>query len=374
MTLAGFNVQSDSEIDSVIVPSGVKVGTYDVIVATAIGPSPAGTKFTVTTPAPTVSTITPATGNNSILTTVSIIGSGFFGGVGSNTVAAINVGTTPIASYSVISDTAIAGVVIPSGIAAGTYDLLVTADGGTNTSSAVKFVVTSTATTVPVTSTTPTTVTVTAAGSGYGQINVQVPANTFTGTVTLTVTPSTSIPAADRSGLTPCQVGVEITGPVGFTPQQDITLDLYYTAAEESLYTAAGFVIGYYDTVNNRWVTLHSTVYPAERRVECTLRHFTTFAILMMKAASNLQAVNIYPNPYNPNNGTFNITNLISDCAISIYTVIGITVKTINVVAGNGIATWDGTNNSGQKVASGVYYVQIKGLGMSKLLKVAVQR
>ena len=270
VTVAGYNVPSDTEIDSIIVPSGIKVGTYDVIVTTVIGQSAAGTKFTITTPAPVVSTISPATGSNAVTTTVSITGTGFYGGVESSTVSAITLGTTPITAYNVISDTVISGIVIPAVIVPGTYDLLVTADGGTSATSAVKFGVTNTGLTSEVTNTTATTVTV---QCSYGQIDVTVPAGTFTGTVTLTVTPTTSIPRSDRDGVVPCSVGVEITGPPGVLPQEDIVLNLHYSAYEESNFEASGFQIGYYDTVHNRWVMLHSTVYPAERRVEATLRH-----------------------------------------------------------------------------------------------------
>ena len=367
---------NDSTITGVVIPLGKAVGVYDITV-TALGGisiTSASDRFTVTTPAPTVSSLSLTTSSNLTIVTLNVTGSGFFGGINSNTVTAITLGGAGISSFSVTADTAINNVVIPTGIAAGTYDLLVTAAGGTNASSGLQFVVTSSATTVTVSQSSTTTVTVQAADLGHGQIDVEVPAGTFTGTVTLTIKPTASIPAPDRDGLTPCVVGVEITGPVGFTPQQDITINLYYTAAEAAAYEETGFQIGYYDTINNRWVILHSTVYPAERRVEATLRHFTTFAILMMKASANLQNVNLYPNPYNPNNGVFTFANLISDCTISMYTITGIKVKSINVVAGSGITTWDGTNNSGQKVASGVYVVLIKGGGTQRMFKLAVQR
>jgi len=375
-TISSGPAINDSTLTGVVVPAGKVVGVYDITVTALGGTSvtTAADRFSVTTPAPTVSSLSVTTGSNLTIVMLNVTGTGFFGGVNSNTVTAITLGGTGITSYSVAADTAIDNLIIPTGIAAGTYDLLVTAAGGTNSSSGMRFVVTSTATTVSVPDTATITVTVQAADSGHGQIDVQVPAGTFTGTVTLTIKPTASIPAPDRDGLTPCVVGVEITGPVGFTPQQDITINLYYTAAEAAAYEETGFQIGYYDTINNRWVILHSTVYSAERRVEATLRHFTTFAILMMKASANLQNVNLYPNPYNPNNGVFTFANLISDCTISMYTITGITVKTINVAAGSGIVTWDGTNNSGQKVASGVYVVLIKGGGAQRMFKLAVQR
>jgi len=63
--------------------------------------------------------------------------------------------------------------------------------------------------------------------------------------------------------------------------------------------------------------------------------------------------------------------------SIKVYTVSGTLVKTIYngpVSAGKGSFDWDGTNDSGSKVASGIYYIKAEGAGLNKVDKVAVIR
>ena len=62
---------------------------------------------------------------------------------------------------------------------------------------------------------------------------------------------------------------------------------------------------------------------------------------------------------------------------IKIYTVTGSLVKTLfsgSVSAGKGAIDWDGTNISGSKVVSGIYYVKAKGPGLDAVDKIAVVR
>ena len=141
--------------------SSVPVGTYTITYGAINGyNTPSSQTFTLSTNStisfsgnysvtPTVSILSPSTGPNSSATTISITGSGFFGGVGSNAVTAIKFdnGTTSLTGYSVGSDSVITGAIVPSGVAVGTYNVLVTALGGTNTTSTIKFVVTLTGST-----------------------------------------------------------------------------------------------------------------------------------------------------------------------------------------------------------------------------------
>jgi flagellar hook assembly protein FlgD len=62
-----------------------------------------------------------------------------------------------------------------------------------------------------------------------------------------------------------------------------------------------------------------------------------------------------------------------ADSRLRIYTLSGEKVKELNATS-SGLATWDGTNSSGQKVASGVYLVLVEGAGDKRKMKVAVQR
>ncbi|OGS29977.1 MAG: hypothetical protein A2218_12535 [Elusimicrobia bacterium RIFOXYA2_FULL_53_38] len=65
------------------------------------------------------------------------------------------------------------------------------------------------------------------------------------------------------------------------------------------------------------------------------------------------------------------------DLSIKIYTITGSLVKTVYdgpVPAGKGTMEWDGTNEKGSKVASGIYYIKAKGPDLDKVDKIAVVR
>ena len=66
--------------------------------------------------------------------------------------------------------------------------------------------------------------------------------------------------------------------------------------------------------------------------------------------------------------------------SIKVYTQAGTLVKTITDspscggAACTGSKDWDGTNSNGSKVASGIYFVKVKGPGLDKIVKIAVIR
>ena len=79
-------------------------------------------------------------------------------------------------------------------------------------------------------------------------------------------------------------------------------------------------------------------------------------------SAARLNCVVVYPNPFKPDSGHTRITfghptdpsgRLTEQATIKIYTIAGELVRTIEGV--NGQATWDINNESGKRVASGVY-------------------
>ena len=65
--------------------------------------------------------------------------------------------------------------------------------------------------------------------------------------------------------------------------------------------------------------------------------------------------------------------NLPAGARLRVYTFAGALVKDLSA-DGSGLASWDGTNQSGAPAASGVYFVFAQGAGTSKTIKVAVQR
>jgi hypothetical protein len=63
--------------------------------------------------------------------------------------------------------------------------------------------------------------------------------------------------------------------------------------------------------------------------------------------------------------------------SLKIYTQTGALVKTLYegpIAAGKGSFDWDGTSSSGERVASGIYFLKAKGPGLDKVDKIAVVR
>ena len=60
---------------------------------------------------------------------------------------------------------------------------------------------------------------------------------------------------------------------------------------------------------------------------------------------------------------------------IKIYTIAGELVKEVEYTAQNGKAYWDGKNDAGKEVASGIYLGLIKSPGVKKkIVKIAIVR
>jgi hypothetical protein len=83
-------------------------------------------------------------------------------------------------------------------------------------------------------------------------------------------------------------------------------------------------------------------------------------------------AVSCHPNPFNPKTKIEYAMPRDGHLAIKVYNLRGELVRTIidaNVQAGNSYVEWDGTSDSGQTVASGVYFYETRALGQSLMNK-----
>ena len=96
------------------------------------------------------------------------------------------------------------------------------------------------------------------------------------------------------------------------------------------------------------------------------------------KTVKPFDYVKYYPNPIQPSKGPnyskMNFVHMPAGTHIKIYTMLGQVVRDLETDA-SGAAVWDGKNNAGEKVASGVYIVYMKDVsGNEKRIKVAVER
>ncbi|PIV55828.1 hypothetical protein COS16_05790 [Candidatus Desantisbacteria bacterium CG02_land_8_20_14_3_00_49_13] len=86
------------------------------------------------------------------------------------------------------------------------------------------------------------------------------------------------------------------------------------------------------------------------------------FRIISLGISQNLSGVIVYPNPFETakaRGGTLKFINIPLQATIKIYNIAGELVRTIQKDDTANRATWDAKNESGEKVASGVYFYVI---------------
>jgi flagellar hook assembly protein FlgD len=88
----------------------------------------------------------------------------------------------------------------------------------------------------------------------------------------------------------------------------------------------------------------------------------TGVSVVSQKTPTTYAISQNYPNPFNP---TTNIEFSIPRSAtiqLNVYNILGELVKTLvngDIVSGNYKVTWNGTNNHGTSVASGIYFYRL---------------
>jgi flagellar hook assembly protein FlgD len=96
------------------------------------------------------------------------------------------------------------------------------------------------------------------------------------------------------------------------------------------------------------------------------LNNATTTNTDPLVPGSSLLAVGAYPNPFgNSTNISFRLEKE-SHVRIRVFTVTGAVVRTLEdglVSAGDQVRTWDGRDNWGHDVSSGVYFCVVEGQG-----------
>ncbi|MDD5688162.1 MAG: T9SS type A sorting domain-containing protein [Elusimicrobia bacterium] len=90
----------------------------------------------------------------------------------------------------------------------------------------------------------------------------------------------------------------------------------------------------------------------------------------------SVQAIIVYPNPYNPRKNVQGLTivGLTTNAKVKIYTISGELIREIEGSDGDGSVVWDGKNGNGKIVASGIYIGYIKDTTGVKKVKIAVEK
>jgi sugar lactone lactonase YvrE len=203
----------------------------------------------------------------------------------------------------------------------------------------------------------------------YGKVNISIPSGTFSDDVLLRISalpPSYSHDTRFKA----TNVGIEILSNKQLQPLKPINITLPYRSSDVIGFEENLLQIARYDDTTETWLPLTSTVYTADHRVVAQTNHLSRFGLVQRVANQDVLNVMAYPNPVR--SGSMNFSPVPEQSTIRIYTIAGELVKTLRDNDDDGTIIWDGTNNSGSSVASGVYLAHISSSVGSKTLKVAV--
>ncbi|NLH38630.1 MAG: hypothetical protein GX445_01010 [Elusimicrobia bacterium] len=214
-------------------------------------------------------------------------------------------------------------------------------------------------------------------GNG-SSIDLDVPSNAFSSNTTVTIKIPDTTPSSNTSlmgNVAPTGIYFEADLSGGVQPSKSVTITIAYPAtigvSEDTL------VIARYDSDRNLWVPLKSYVDKATKKVTAYTDHFSVFSLLGLTPSSTVSDPKVAPNPLRPSKGLLyskiTFSNLPADTEIIIYNVSGTKVKKLKTDS-SGMAVWDGKNDDGKDVASGVYFALIKKGSSTKTIKIGVQR
>lgn len=207
----------------------------------------------------------------------------------------------------------------------------------------------------------------------FGQIKLEIPPNGFDQQtdVLLEVCSEFVEDAVKPFDFKGTNIGLYIYA--NYQPSKELILTLSYRDSDVIGMNEEKLRIVYYDPDNNRWVLLPGSSDPVNNKVTGKVKHCSTFRLVELTAAENLDNVSIYPNPFLPARHTsLYFVNLTSEAEINIYTLSGELVRELKADL-SGTAVWDGKNENGETVASGVYFALFKG-NKTKIERIAVER
>ncbi|MBI5243702.1 MAG: hypothetical protein HY922_08480 [Elusimicrobia bacterium] len=210
-----------------------------------------------------------------------------------------------------------------------------------------------------------------------GTVLLEIPAAAFPGPVTVNFSVPQGFPSGGPAAgeLAGTGVGVEITVAGGLRPSRELLISIPYSDASAAGMDQSKLIVARYDASAGVWVPLMSTPDPASKRVTGRTSHFSIFQVMASQPAGRLMSAKAFPNPLRPAKGHTSMTfaDLPADTRLSIANFAGELVRTLSA-GPSGVAAWDGRNDHGEPVASGVYFVLLQAGGERRVMTVAVQR
>lgn len=214
--------------------------------------------------------------------------------------------------------------------------------------------------------------------TSYGTISMLLPKGSIGASTRLRLEPVSVFEAPNSavSDLTPTGIGISITHFPPTLVLKALTITLPYRVADlPGGIDRSRLVLALYDERNAVWVPLPSVSDTANNKVTGQTWHLSTFQLMQSNPGVGLAAVKIYPNPYRPNSvsDVMHFANMPPGARVKIYTFLGELVRSLRADV-NGMASWDGVNDSGRSAASGVYIAHIKSGSSGRSFKVALER
>ncbi|MBN1384593.1 MAG: T9SS type A sorting domain-containing protein [Elusimicrobia bacterium] len=216
---------------------------------------------------------------------------------------------------------------------------------------------------------------------GTWDASLSIPSGTFSENVTVAMS-SVTVTSSEDSTIKKTEINLEIAINKALQPAKEMVITINYSDADVSGLDESMLVFGRYDEASSSWIPLETNVYPEQNCLVSKINHFSKFAVFQKDSLSNLNSVIVYPNPYRPGSGgAFDRTggivfkNITQGAEIKIFNIAGEKVFSSGSIGSNNLYEWKAVNDSGSKVASGVYiYVITDPQGQIQKGKLAIIR
>lgn len=214
-------------------------------------------------------------------------------------------------------------------------------------------------------------------GLPAGEARFTVPAGAFSGQVSVSVSSASSF-SCSQSGaanLSGTGTGMEVTLTPVSQPSRDVLVSMPYFNEDVAGKSVPRLVLARCDAERGAWVPLSSSVDAANNAVAGLTSHFSGFSIMEARPASGLGSVKVFPNPFQPSRGQTSATfaDLPAGAVLKIYALSGEFVAALTADA-SGLARWDGKNDLGRKVASGLYLAVVSSEGKARTVRLGVEQ
>lgn len=212
--------------------------------------------------------------------------------------------------------------------------------------------------------------------SSGGTVKVTIPPGAFSEGTGVMVTPYIGA-LATTGEVKPTSVGINVQTSLPAQPASAVTLTFKYADADIAGLDENKLAVARVND-DGSYTMLASVVVSTDNTVTAETTHFSNFALVQYtpSASSSVAAPIAYPIPYDPSRhpGGMTIDKLLPGSEAKIFTITGQLVRKLTA-DGSGKAVWNGKNEAGRTVASGIYLAVVKdAAGKTRRLKLALEK